>query len=153
VPADRLAPKSACYSFEEAAAFGCVYITAYYGLVLNAGVKPGEFVLVQAAGSGAGMAAVQVAKMAGAVVIATAGSDEKCAKAKQLRNADYAVNYRTQDIAAAVGEITGGRGANVVFDPVWGESAAKTQKCLALRGRGSCWGWSAASRRRSTRRC
>jgi len=135
VPADRLAPKPACYSFEEAAAFGCVYITAYYGLVLNAGVKPGEFVLVQAAGSGAGMAATQVAKMAGAVVIAAAGSDEKCAKAKQLLHADYAVNYRTQDIAAAVGKITGGRGANVVFDPVWGESAAQTQKCLALRGR------------------
>jgi NADPH:quinone reductase-like Zn-dependent oxidoreductase len=135
VPADRLAPKPACYSFEEAAAFGCVYITAYYGLVLNAGVKPGEFVLVQAAGSGAGMAAVQVAKAAGAVVIATAGSDEKCTKAKQFLRADYAVNYRTQDVVAAVGEITGGRGANVVFDPIWGDSAAKTQKCLALRGR------------------
>lgn len=135
VPADRLAPKPAHYSFEEAAAFGCVYITAYYGLVLNAAVKPGEFVLIHAAGSGAGMAAAQVAKAAGAVVIATAGSDEKCTKAKQLLRADYAVNHRTQDVVAAVREITGGRGVDIAFDPVWGETAEKTQKCLALRGR------------------
>jgi NADPH:quinone reductase-like Zn-dependent oxidoreductase len=135
VPADRLAPKPAAYSFEEAAAFGCVYITAYYGLVLNAAVRPGEFVLVHAAGSGAGMAAIQVAKTAGAVVIGTAGSDEKCAKAKECLHADHAINYRTQDLVSAVRGITGGGGVQVVFDPVWGEAAEKTQKCLALRGR------------------
>lgn len=134
-PADRLAPKPAGYSFEEAAAFGCVYITAYYGLILNARVRPGEFVLVQAGGSGAGSAAVQVAKAAGATVITTVGSDEKCAKARELLGADHAINHRTQDFAAAVRDITGGHGADVVFDPVWGETAEKTQKCLAMRGR------------------
>lgn len=134
-PADRLAPKPAHYSFEEAAAFGCVYITAYYGLILNAAVKPGELVLVHAGGSGAGSAAVQVAKAAGATVITTVGSDEKCEKARGLLGADHAVNYRAQDFAAVVREITGGHGVDVVFDPVWGDTAARTQKCLALRGR------------------
>jgi len=135
VPADRLVPKPADYSFEEAAAFGCVYITAYYGLVLHAAVKPGEVVLVHAAGSGAGSAAIQVAKAAGATVITTAGSDEKCAKAKAVLHADHAINYHTHDFAAVVKEVTNGRGVDVAFDPVWGETAAKTLDCIALRGR------------------
>lgn len=134
-PADRLAPKPPHYSFEETAAFGCVYITAYYGLILRAAVKPGEFVLVHAGGSGAGTAAVQVAKAAGATVITTVGSDEKCAKAVELLGADHAVNYRTQDVVAVVKKITQCRGVDVVFDPVWGPTAEQTQKCLALRGR------------------
>jgi NADPH:quinone reductase-like Zn-dependent oxidoreductase len=135
VPADRLGPKPADYSFDEAAAFGCVFITAYYGLILHAAVKPGEVVLVHAAGSGAGSAAIQVAKAAGATVITTAGSDEKCAKAEELLGADHAVNYRTQDFAAVVKDVTQGRGADVAFDPVWGKTAAKTLECMAHRGR------------------
>jgi NADPH:quinone reductase-like Zn-dependent oxidoreductase len=135
VPAQCLAPKPAGYSFEEAAAFGCVYLTAYCGLAVKAGLKPGEVVLVHAGGSGAGSAAIQVAKAAGATVITTVGSDEKCAKARDLLHADYAVNYRTQDFRTAVKEVTGGRGVDVVFDPVWGETAAKTLDCLAYRAR------------------
>lgn len=135
VPADRLVPKPADYSFEEAAAFGCVYITAYYGLVLRAVLKPGEVVLVHAAGSGAGSAAIQVAKAHGATVIATAGSDEKCAKAGSLLGVDHAVNYRKEDFAAVVKEVTQGRGVDVAFDPIWGRTAAGTLECMASRGR------------------
>lgn len=134
VPAHCLAPKPQKYSFEEAAAFGCVYLTAYYGLILHAAVKPGEFVLVHAAGSGAGSSAIQVAKAAGATVITTAGSDEKCAKAKELLGADHAINYRQQDFRQAVKEITG-RGVQVVFDPVWGDTAPKTLDVIARGGR------------------
>lgn len=136
VPAHCVAMKPVDYSFEEAAAFGCVYLTAYYGLVLQAGVRPGEVVLVQAGGSGAGSAAVQVAKAAGATVITTTGSDEKCEKGRRVLGADYAVNYRTEDFQAVVKDVTCGRGVNVVFDPVWGETAARTLECI---GRGGRW--------------
>ncbi len=135
VPAAGLVRIPEGFSFEEAAAFGCVYITAYSGLVLRAAMKPGEVVLVHAAGSGAGTAAIQVAKAAGATVITTAGSDVKCAKAKELLGADHAVNYRTEDFTAVVKAVTDGRGADVVFDPVWGETAARTLDCMAYGGR------------------
>jgi NADPH:quinone reductase-like Zn-dependent oxidoreductase len=135
VPVQCLGPKPTNYSWEEAAAFGCVYLTAYSGLAVKAAVKPGEVVVVHAGGSGAGSAAVQVAKAAGAIVITTVGSDEKCAKAKELLRADYAVNYKTQDFREVVKDVTCGRGADVVFDPVWGETAIKTLDCLGFRSR------------------
>jgi len=135
VPAHCVAPKPAGYSFEEAAAFGCVYLTAFYGLCWIANVKPGETVLVHAAGSGAGSAAIQVAKSCGAVVITTAGSDEKCATAQSLLKADHAVNYRKHDFREVVRNVTGGRGVDVVFDPVWGDTAAKTSDAIARYGR------------------
>src|SRR5690606_978325 len=115
--------------------FGCVYLTAFYGLSWIANVRPGETVLVHAAGSGAGVAAIQVAKASGATVITTAGSDEKWDKAPTLRGADHVVNYRTQDFRQVVKDVTRGRGGDVVFDPVWGESAARTQECIARYGR------------------
>lgn len=135
VPAHCLTIKPQNYSYEEAAAFGCVYLTAYRGLMLFAGVRPGEVVLVHAAGSGAGSAAIQVAKAAGATVITTAGSDAKCAQARELLKADHAVNYRTQDVAKVAREVTNGRGVDVVFDPVWGETAPKTLEALGMGGR------------------
>lgn len=135
VPAHCVAPKPTTYSFEEAAAFGCVYLTAFYGLIEQAHLRPGEVVLVHAAGSGAGTAAIQLAKAVGAVVITTAGSDEKCTTARERLGADHVVNYRKQDFRDVVKDVTGGRGADVVFDPVWGETAARTIDCLAFRGR------------------
>jgi NADPH2:quinone reductase len=134
-PAHCLSPKPRDYSFEEAAAFGCVYLTAYYGLVLQAALKPAEVVLVHAGASGAGTAAIQVAKSCGATVITTAGTDEKCAKAREVLKADHAVNYRTGNLPDVVKDVTCGRGVDVVFDPVWGSSAAQTQDCIGLRGR------------------
>lgn len=135
VPVQCLGPKPSGFSFEEAAAFGCVYLTAYYGLVLQAAVKPGEVVLIHGAGGGAGSAAVQVAKAAGATVIATAGSDEKCDKARSVLGVDHVVNYRERDFRDVVKDVTGGRGVDVVFDPVWGSAASKTQDALGYGGR------------------
>lgn len=135
VPAQCLAAKPEAYSFEETAAFGCVYLTAHYGLVEFARVQPGEVVLVHAGGSGAGSAAIQVAKAAGATVITTVGSDEKCAKATDLLHADFAVNYRTHDFLDTVKSVTDGTGVDVVFDPIWGGAAEKTIDAIALRGR------------------
>ncbi len=136
VPAHCIAPKPEPYSFEEAAAFGCVYLTAYYGLCWIAALKPGETVLVHGAGSGAGSAAIQVAKACGATVITTAGSDAKCDKAATLLKADHVVNYRSEDFESVVKDVTSGRGVDLVFDPIWGEKTApKTLNCLARYGR------------------
>lgn len=135
VPAHCLRPKPENYSYEEAAAFGCVYLTAFRGLAACASVNPGEVVLVQAGSGGAGTAAIQTAKAMGATVITTAGSDEKCAKAKELLGCDHAVNYKTQDFVKVVKDVTGGRGADVAFDPVWGSTAQKTLDSLALGAR------------------
>lgn len=135
VPVECLAPKPKPCSWEEAAAYPCCHLTAYYGLVLRAGLRPGETVLVHAGGSGAGAAACQVARAAGANVISTVGSDEKAAKARELLRVDRALNYKTQDVAAAVKEFTNGRGVDVVFDPIFGSTAATSVECLARRGR------------------
>lgn len=134
-PAHCLRAKPKGYSYEEAAAFGCVYLTAYRALVYYAGVKPGEIVLVHSGGGGAGTAAIQVAKALGATVITTVGSDEKAAKVKERTGADHVVNYRTQDFTKIVRDVTGGKGANVAFDPVWGATAPKTLESLAMGAR------------------
>ncbi len=135
VPAQCLRPKPPDYSFEEAAAFGCVYLTAYRSLVHYAGVKSGDVILVHAGGSGAGTAAIQVAKSLDATVITTVGSDEKAARVRELTNADHVVNYRTQDFTKFVQDVTNGKGANVAFDPVWGTTAPKTLESLAMGAR------------------
>ncbi|MFO0973083.1 MAG: zinc-binding dehydrogenase [Phycisphaerae bacterium] len=135
VPLEALVPKPAPLSYAEAAAYPCVYLTAYYGLALAAGVRPGETVLVHAGGSGAGVAAIQIAKLMGAQVIATVGSAAKAEKARSLLGVDQVVNYRTDDLAAAIKSFTHGRGVDVVFDPIWGNSAAKTIDCFAYHGR------------------
>jgi len=135
VPAHCIAPKPTGYNYEEAAAFGCVYLTAHYGLIEHARLQPGEVVLVHAGGSGAGTAAIQVAKAAGATVITTVGSDEKAAKARDLLRADHVINYKKVNFGDEVREMTGGRGVDIVFDPVWGATAPISLDCLALRGR------------------
>jgi NADPH:quinone reductase-like Zn-dependent oxidoreductase len=85
-------------------------------LVTRAVIKPGELVLVQAAGSGVGSAAIQIAKLYGATVITTAGTDEKVEKAQKLLGADYGINYNTQDFLAEVRKITQKRGVDIVID-------------------------------------
>ncbi len=134
-PAHCLRPKPDTLSFEEAAAFGCVYLTAYRGLVSYAGVRPGEVVLVYGGGGGAGTAAIQVAKTMGATVVATAGTDEKCARLKELAGADHAINHTSQDVVKFCRGLTDGRGVDVVFDPVWGETARRTLDAVALGAR------------------
>lgn len=121
-------------SFDEAAAVPLVYTTAWHMLFTRAGLKPGEDVLVIGAGSGVGMAAIQICKLVGARVIATAGADWKLEKARAL-GADEAINHSRQSIAEEVKRFTNKRGVDVVFEHV---GAAVWDDCfesLATYGR------------------
>jgi NADPH:quinone reductase-like Zn-dependent oxidoreductase len=121
-------------TFEEAASIPLVFQTAWHMLVARAELQPGEDVVVLGAGSGVGSAAIQIAKFFGARVIATAGTDEKLQKAKQL-GADHLINHKTQKIRDEVRRITNKRGVDVVFEHVgtatWDDSLAS----LAAGGR------------------
>ena len=92
-------------------------------MIVRGGLRAGEWVLIQAAGSGIGMAALQMAKITGAHIIATAGSDEKCAKAIEM-GAHAAVNYNTQDLVAEVRRVTDPRGVDVVFETLGGSTCS-----------------------------
>jgi len=121
-------------SFEEAASIPLVFQTAWHMLVARAELQPGEDILVLGAGSGVGSAAIQIAKFLGARVLATASTDEKLQKAKQL-GADHFINHKTQKIRDEVRRITNKRGVDVVFEHVgtatWDDSLAS----LAAGGR------------------
>jgi len=120
--------------WEEAAAIPLVFQTAWHMLITRAQLQPGEDLLILGAGSGVGSAAIQIAKFFGARVIATAGSDEKLSKAKEL-GADHLINHKTQKIRDEVRRITNKRGVDVVFEHVgtatWEDSFAS----LAAAGR------------------
>jgi NADPH:quinone reductase-like Zn-dependent oxidoreductase len=120
--------------FNEAAATQVAFGTALHMLIGRAQLRRGETVLVQAAGSGVGSAAVQVAHLSGARVIATAGSEEKLQRARAL-GADHTINYRATDFLQSVMMLTEGRGVDIVFEHVGGEVFSKSLKCLALGGR------------------
>src|SRR6266581_4095107 len=120
--------------FDDGAAFTLIYQTAWFGLHRRANLQPGETLLVHAGAGGVGSASIQLGKAAGATVIATAGSDEKTAVCTSL-GADHVINYKTQDFAEEVKTITGGRGADVVFDPVGGDVFDRSTKCIAFEGR------------------
>jgi NADPH:quinone reductase-like Zn-dependent oxidoreductase len=115
VPAANVIPKPANLSWAEAAALPLVTLTAWHMLVTRANVQPGEDVLVHAAGSGVGSLGIQLAKLRGARVIATASSDEKLAKAKEL-GADDTVNYSREDWPKEVRRLTNRKGVDVVFE-------------------------------------
>jgi NADPH:quinone reductase-like Zn-dependent oxidoreductase len=134
VPAQNLLPKPANLSFEEAACVPLVFLTAWHALAARAGVRAGETVLVHAGGSGVGSAAIQIARLLGATVLATAGSDDKCGKALAL-GADHAVNYEKEDFLQAVRKLTGRRGVDVVFEHVGKATWEKSILALAAGGR------------------
>jgi NADPH:quinone reductase-like Zn-dependent oxidoreductase len=115
VPEANLLKKPQNLSFEEAAAIPLTFLTAWQMVVDKLQVRPGEDVLVMAAGSGVSVAAIQIAKLFGARVIATAGSEEKLRKAKEL-GADETVNYTHPDWPKEVRRLTGGKGADKVVD-------------------------------------
>jgi len=121
-------------SFEEAASIPLVFQTAWHMLVGRAEVQPGEDVLILGAGSGVGSAAIQIAKFFGARVIATAGSDEKLQKAKQL-GADHLINHKTQKIRDEVRRITSKRGVDVVVEHVGTATWEDSLSSLAASGR------------------
>jgi NADPH2:quinone reductase len=118
----------------EAAALHIGYQTAWFALHRRAGLRAGETLLVHAAAGGVGSAAVQLGKAAGATVIAVVGGPEKAAVAREL-GADVVIDRRAEDFVAAVKEATGGRGADVVFDPVGGDAYTGSTKCVAFEGR------------------
>ncbi|NCT98800.1 MAG: NAD(P)H-quinone oxidoreductase [Comamonadaceae bacterium] len=110
------------------------FFTVWSNVFDRGRLQSGETLLVQGGTSGIGVTAIQMAKARGATVIATAGSDEKCAACKAL-GADHAINYRTQDFVAAVADVTGGRGVDVILDMVAGGYVAREVDCLAEDGR------------------
>jgi NADPH:quinone reductase-like Zn-dependent oxidoreductase len=134
VPDANIAPYPGDLPFTEVAAVPLVFLTAWQMVVDKARVRPGQTVLVQAAGSGVSSAAIQIAKLHGAEVIATAGSDAKAERALAL-GADHVINYVAQDFVAEVKKITGKRGADVVIEHVGGEVMARSVIATTSGGR------------------
>lgn len=134
VPEANVIPIPAHVPFTEAAAFPLTFLTAWHMLFTRARIEEGDIVLVLAAGSGVGQAAVQLARHAGAFVIGTAGSDEKLELATRL-GADATINHATADIAAEVKRLTGGRMADIVIEHVGKDTWEASVKSLARGGR------------------
>lgn len=130
----QLTPMPSTYDYAEAATFLAGHGTAYHALIDRGQVQPGEVLLVHGAGGGVGLAAVEMGKLLGATVIATASSDEKLEIARS-RGADHLVRYDREPFRDAVKRITDGRGADVVFDPVGGEVFENSMRCIAWGAR------------------
>ena len=120
--------------FEQAAGFTITYSTSYHALVQHAGLKEGETVLVLGAAGGVGITAVEIAKAMGAHVIAAASTDEKLEFARSA-GADETINYSELSVRDAVREITDGAGADVIYDPVGGETGEQALRSIARGGR------------------
>lgn len=121
-------------SFEKGCTIPVVFLTAWFALHKLCRLQANETVLIQAGGSGVGIAAIQIAKMAGARVITTAGSDEKCARCLEL-GADHAINYRDKDFVPEVTRITEASGADAVLESVGGEVFDKSLAAMGRYGR------------------
>ena len=134
VDASRVLPLPAGFALEDGAAFAFTYGTSHHALMDRAQLQAGETVLVLGAAGGVGTAALQIAKAAGARVIAAASTDEKCALCTQL-GADATINYSSQDLREALKSLTGGKGPDVVYDPVGGAWAEPAFRSIAWRGR------------------
>ncbi|MGI9591667.1 MAG: NAD(P)H-quinone oxidoreductase [Myxococcota bacterium] len=134
VHAGSLLPVPAGLSLEQAAALPEVYLTFFLTVFQLGGLGAGDAVLVHGGGSGIGTACTQLAKLSGATVVATAGSDEKCRRCLEL-GADAAVNYREGDFVAGAREATGGRGVDVVLDSIGAPYLEKNLAALDVGGR------------------
>jgi NADPH2:quinone reductase len=134
VPVGQMLPVPKGWSDVEAASLPENYFTVWSNVFDRGRLAAGETLLVQGGTSGIGVAAIQLGKAFGATVIATAGSDEKCARCVEL-GADHAINYRSEDFAARAKELTGGKGVDVVLDMVAGDYIAREISCLAEDGR------------------
>lgn len=133
-PAAQCLPVPQGLSDLEAAGLPETFFTVWSNVFDRGRLQPGETLLIQGGTSGIGVTAIQMAKAMGATVIATAGSDDKCAACLKL-GADHAINYRSQDFAAVARELTGGQGVNVILDMVAGSYVAREVECLAEDGR------------------
>ena len=134
VPAEKLVPLPDGMSFEHGAAFLMTYGTTQHALLDRGALQPGETVLVLGAAGGVGTAAVQIAKAAGARVIAAASSAEKCQLCRDI-GADDTINYSTENLREALKAKTGGKGPDLVYDPVGGDLAEPVFRSIAWRGR------------------
>ena len=130
----NLVPIPRSVGFVEAAAFPLTFVTAWHMLVTRAGVRPGDEVLVLAAGSGVGQAAIQVAVLHGARVIATAGPPEKLEQARRLGAAEV-IDHHAQDVSAEVKRLTNRRGVDIVIEHVGQATWERSMRSLAPGGR------------------
>ncbi len=120
--------------YAQATNFPTLYPTAYGALKWKANLQPGEVLLVHGAGGGSGLTGIEVGKAMGAIVIASAGGADKLAAARAA-GADHLIDYRKEDLRARVLELSGGRGADVVYDPVGGSAFDISLRCIAPEGR------------------
>lgn len=134
VNAALLAPLPDAFELEAAAAFICTYATTQHALLDRAQLQAGETVLVLGAAGGVGTAAIQLAKAAGALVIAAASTTEKSQRCLTL-GADHAIDLSQQDLRNTLKELTGGRGPDVIYDPVGGDLSEAAFRSIAWRGR------------------
>ena len=132
--AENAVPIPEIMPYAQATNFPTLYPTAYGALKWKAEMQPGEVLLVHGAGGGSGLTAIEVGKAMGAVVIASAGGSEKLEAARDA-GADHLIDYRTEDLRARVLELTDGRGADVVYDPVGGVAFEASLRCIAPEGR------------------
>ena len=133
-PAERCMPLPPGFSHVDAAAFIMIYATSHHALIDRAQLKAGETVLVLGAAGGVGTSAIQIAKQVGARVIAAASTDEKCALCKSI-GADETINYSKENLREALKTLTGGKGPDVIYDPVGGDFAEPALRSIAWRGR------------------
>jgi NADPH:quinone reductase-like Zn-dependent oxidoreductase len=134
VPVQNLIPLPPEVPFDAAACLPVVFLTAWNMIFDKAHLQPGEWVLIHAGGSGIGSAAIQLARLVGAHIITTAGSDDKVAKALAL-GAHHGINYRAKDFLREVRRITQKRGVDVVLDHIGGEVWERSLLCLVTGGR------------------
>jgi NADPH2:quinone reductase len=132
-PAPQCLPIPKGFSSDQAAALPETFFTVWTNLFQRAGLRAGELVLVHGGTSGIGTTAIQLARAFGATVLATAGSDEKCAACERL--GATAINYKTQDFVQAVRARTSNRGVDIVLDIVGGDYLQRNIECLAMHGR------------------
>jgi NADPH:quinone reductase-like Zn-dependent oxidoreductase len=133
VPAANVLPLPEAVSFEAGAALPLAFLTSWHALVAQANLRPGQTVLVQAAGSGVGSAAIQIARLVGARVMTTVGSDDKLDFARAL-GAEHVVNYRRQDFVEEAKTWTGKRGVDVVVEHIGGETFERSSYALTRLG-------------------
>jgi len=132
-PAANIVPLPETISFEGGAAVPLAMLTSWHALIAQAQLRPGQTVLVQAAGSGVGSAAIQIARLVGARVMTTVGSDDKLEFARSL-GAEHVVNYRTQDFVEEAKRWTGKRGVDVVIEHIGGETFERSSYALTRLG-------------------
>jgi NADPH2:quinone reductase len=132
--ADNVVVMPPIMPYAQATNFPTLYPTAYGALKWKADLQPGEVLLVHGAGGGSGLTGIEVGKAMGAIVIASAGGADKLAAAEEA-GADHLIDYRTEDLRTKVLELTGGRGADVIYDPVGGSAFDASLRCVAPEGR------------------